>query len=702
MMLPGHIKDTGSSFILPEQTCQRFTLDEIQRAKCNFDDALVIGCGGFGKVYRCLWKIGSVNQVAVKRLHSMSNQGAHEFEAEVQILSKLRHGNLVSLIGYCIEGKDMCLVYEFMPNGTLGYHLHRDDTELSWPLRLKICIGAARGLEYLHTGTSTQHGVIHRDVKSSNILLDANFAAKISDFGLAKVGPINQTRTYVSTGVKGTFGYMDPYYFNSGRLTRKSDVYAFGVVLLEVLCGKQAVDPSLDEEQWSLAAWAQDQIKEGKLNHIIDSRLMGQISKKSMKKFARIACHCIHDQPKQRLTMAEVVVKLDSILLEERESDAGGRLRDINSRETKGLRPFTFAGLERATNYFSEKDYSTTVGGTIYKGWVDKRTYAPTESGIGLRMYVTKRFTEMSELNLKAEEYNHPNLVKLLGYCLNEKELFCVYEHIPDPSLDKLLFEEPSGTSLSLLARLKIAVGVAHGLSFAHQRRHLAYTQFKTNCILVDMDYNARLWDFEVENSFLAHGMKVYDDNRPGGKKNLVKWAIPLLTDEEDLGMIIDPPLQHDSFQTGTKVYDDNRPEGKQKLVKWAIPLLTDKEDLGKIIDPQLQHESFLPKGVYKLASLVSKCLHECQEKRPPMEEIYQCLESVCRSCRLEAEVASYTDHPLDQVCRHFSLDEISGYNTTLDEKEWGLATWAQHCITKGRVAGIVDWTLHAKSRLAV
>ncbi|GKB89723.1 kinase RLK-Pelle-CrRLK1L-1 family protein [Tanacetum coccineum] len=170
----------------------------------------------------------------------MSNQGAHEFEAEVKILSKLRHGNLVSLIGYCNEGKDMCLVYEFMPNGTLEDHLHKGDTrtELSWPQRLKICIGAVRGLDYLHTGTSTQHGVIHRDVKSSNILLDANFAAKISDFGLAKVGPINQTQTYVSTRVKGTFGYMDPYYFNSGKLTRKSNVYAFGVVLFEVLCGK--------------------------------------------------------------------------------------------------------------------------------------------------------------------------------------------------------------------------------------------------------------------------------------------------------------------------------------------------------------------------------------------------------------------------------------------------------------------------------
>ncbi|GKC24571.1 kinase RLK-Pelle-CrRLK1L-1 family protein, partial [Tanacetum coccineum] len=728
---------------MPEQTCQRSTLDEIQLATRNFDDALVIGCGGFGKVYKCLWKIGSAHQVAVKRLHSMSNQGAHEFEAEVKILSKLRHGNLVSLIGYCNEGKDMCLVYEFMPNGTLEDHLHKDDTELSWPERLKICIGAARGLDYLHTGTSTQHGVIHRDVKSPNILLDENFAAKISDFGLAKVCPINQTRTFVSTGVKGTFGYMDPYYFNSGKLTRKSDVYAFGVVLFEVLCGKQAVDPSLDEDQWSLAAWAQDQIKEGKLlypclrfhsscsdanlvvpllaifQQIIDPRLMVQPSKKCLKEFTSVACRCLHEQPKQRPTMAEVVVKLDSILLQERESAEAGVDEGI-----------FISRLKKATNYFSEKDYSTTVGGTIYKGWVDKRTYAPTESGIGLRMYVTKRLTEMSEcmlinlvtldvqLNLKAEEYNHLNLVKLLGYCLNEKELYCVYEHIPDPSLDKLLFGEPSGTSLSLLARLKIAVGVAHGLSFAHQRRHLAYTQFKTNCILVDMDYNARLWDFEVKNSFLAHDSYSFRKNAPYAAPKWFRYQADAIFDglffvspycnhEEDLGKIIDPPLQHDSFQTGMKVYDDNRTEGKQKLVKWDIPLLTDEEDLGKIIDPQLQHDSFLPKGAYKLASLVSKFLHPSQEKRPPMEEIYQTTEKGVGKegfgCALNKSKGSHlglrhcaanrkrkkrkgpfvwtksksrvvievgqTKAIDGQVCRHFSLAEIKSATRNFNKK---------------------------------
>nr|KAJ0214111.1 hypothetical protein LSAT_V11C400221370 [Lactuca sativa] len=146
-MLSTPIKDSHSFFILPDQTCQRFTLSEIESATQNFEEALVIGQGGFGKVYKCS-KIQSTTEVAVKRLHSLSNQGANEFESEVKVLSKLRHGNLVSLIGYCNEPKEMVLVYEFMPNGTLEDHLLSPDSSLSWLQLLKICVGAARGLDY--------------------------------------------------------------------------------------------------------------------------------------------------------------------------------------------------------------------------------------------------------------------------------------------------------------------------------------------------------------------------------------------------------------------------------------------------------------------------------------------------------------------------------------------------------------------------
>nr|GEY37595.1 receptor-like protein kinase FERONIA [Tanacetum cinerariifolium] len=231
-----------TSSIEGPQPCRRFKFSEIMIATGNFDKSVVIGHGGFGKVYKGEVYNGlSLVVFAIKRLDSMSSQGAAEFWAEVKLLSKLRHCNLVSLIGYCCYRKEMIVVYEYMPNGTLEGHLHKLGTPLSWVQRLKICIGAGRGLHYLHTGTGIEVGVIHRDVKSSNILLDENWAAKISDFGLSRISTINRGGSYVNTLVKGTFGYLDPDYFYTGRLTRKSDVYAFGVVLLEVLCRKRAV-----------------------------------------------------------------------------------------------------------------------------------------------------------------------------------------------------------------------------------------------------------------------------------------------------------------------------------------------------------------------------------------------------------------------------------------------------------------------------
>ncbi|XP_071714076.1 receptor-like protein kinase FERONIA [Rutidosis leptorrhynchoides] len=303
--------------------CRQFTIAEIQLVTDNFDESSVIGRGGFGKVYRGTITNGvSCLDVAVKRLDTTSNQGASEFWAEVKMLSKLRHCHLVSLIGYCNDIQEMILVYEYMPRGTLEDYLHKLRAPLTWARRLKICLGAARGLDYLHNGTGINHGVIHRDVKSSNILLDDTWGAKISDFGLSKIGPINQADTGVNTIVKGTFGYLDPDYYQTGRLTRKSDVYAFGVILFEVLCEKRAVDRSLDEEQWGLASWAKDMIKEGRLKQIVDHNISDKISPRCLKEFAHLAVDCSNSYPKQRPTMARVIVALECILaLQEKEDD---------------------------------------------------------------------------------------------------------------------------------------------------------------------------------------------------------------------------------------------------------------------------------------------------------------------------------------------------------------------------------------------
>ncbi|XP_058206117.1 receptor-like kinase LIP2 [Rhododendron vialii] len=318
---------TRSGAVQSDRFCRLFSLDEVLTATNNFDDALVIGNGGFGKVYRGL--INNDNNcteiVALKRLNAESKQGAGEFWTEIKMLSKLRHNNLVSLIGYCNELLEMILVYEYIDGGTLANNLYKlssmSVSPLTWEQRLKICIGAARGLNYLHAGTN--QSFIHRDVKTTNILLNGNWVAKICDFGLSK-GTISHSITHVSTDVKGTFGYFDPEYFLTQRLTTKSDVYAFGVVLLEVLCGRPPVDTRLVEEQIGLVEWAEHCIKKGKLDVVIDPSLSGQIAPRSLKSFVQLASKCLHKGRKSRPTMAEVLGSLELTLVSQQKGGTEG------------------------------------------------------------------------------------------------------------------------------------------------------------------------------------------------------------------------------------------------------------------------------------------------------------------------------------------------------------------------------------------
>ncbi|KAL4199324.1 hypothetical protein AMTRI_Chr03g50570 [Amborella trichopoda] len=293
-----------------------FSLGELRAITQNFCSGFLLGEGGFGTVHK-----GYVDDrlrpglkaqaVAVKLLDVEGLQGHREWLAEVIFLGKLRHPHLVKLIGYCCEDKERLLVYEFMPRGSLENHLFkRISNSLAWGIRLKIAIGAAKGLAFLH---GAEKPVIYRDFKTSNVLLDSDFTAKLSDFGLAKVGPEGED-THVTTRVMGTQGYAAPEYVMTGHLTTRSDVYSFGVVLLELLTGRRSMDKSRPKREQNLVDWATPYLTTTRrVRMIMDPRLEGQFSVKGSRAVAALASQCVNPKLKARPPMHVVVEVLEGL-----------------------------------------------------------------------------------------------------------------------------------------------------------------------------------------------------------------------------------------------------------------------------------------------------------------------------------------------------------------------------------------------------
>ena len=285
-----------------------FTSGELDKATNKFNDNNIVGRGGFGTVYKGILSDQMV--VAVKRSQRVDQSQVEQFVNEqLVILSQVTHTNVVQLLGCCLEAEVPLLVYEFITNGALFHHLHNTSVPMSWEDRLRIAVETASALAYLHLAAKPP--IVHRDVKSSNILLDERFTAKVSDFGASR--PIPQNQTHVTTLVQGTLGYMDPEYFQTSQLTEKSDVYSFGVVLIELLTREKPISDGQIDEVRNLAMHFSTLFHHNRLLEIVDSQVAEEAGTRHVKTVAQLALRCLRLKGEERPRMIEVAVELEAL-----------------------------------------------------------------------------------------------------------------------------------------------------------------------------------------------------------------------------------------------------------------------------------------------------------------------------------------------------------------------------------------------------
>ncbi|KAI4355153.1 hypothetical protein L6164_003952 [Bauhinia variegata] len=286
-----------------------YTLRELEAATNGLCEENVIGEGGYGIVYKGILSDGT--RVAVKNLLNNKGQAEREFKVEVEAIGRVRHKNMVRLLGYCVEGAYRMLVYEYVDNGNLEQWLHGDVgtvSPLTWDIRMNIILGTAKGLAYLHEGLEPK--VVHRDVKSSNILLDRQWNAKVSDFGLAKL--LCSEHSYVTTRVMGTFGYVAPEYACTGMLTEKSDIYSFGILIMEIITGRSPVDYSRPQGEVNLIEWLKTMVGNRKSEEVVDPKLPEMPSSKALKRALLVALRCVDPDATKRPKMGHVIHMLEA------------------------------------------------------------------------------------------------------------------------------------------------------------------------------------------------------------------------------------------------------------------------------------------------------------------------------------------------------------------------------------------------------
>ncbi|KAF5768080.1 putative protein kinase CAMK-CAMKL-CHK1 family [Helianthus annuus] len=532
----------------------KIPLREIRRATNDFDEAGSVGCGGYGIVYKakldvldiqslsslegkCKDELRKINKtVAIKRIFSREDeQGKQGFLTEIELLTSCKHSNIVSLLGFSREAREMILVYEYAFKGSLSDYLGSNSktVTLTWAQRLQICLDIAHGINYLHTNTEGKPRIIHRDIKSENILLDENLNAKIADFGLSKFHPMKQQASTIYTkNIAGTEVYMDPEYLTTFKYKKESDIYSFGVVLFEVLSGRMAYDPIyLGEYDMGLAPIARRRFNEGTLKELIDPKMLEGDddhiftlnrgpNQDSLDTYSKIAYQCLAETQGKRPTMEVIIKELQNAL-------------NLQG-DTMELSRFELSDIVLATENFAET-YCIGVdsNGMVYKAELEhfgndssletqgKDNGEPSKKRITVAI---KRITSrkgvqgkegfFSELEMRAR-YKHPNIVSLLGFCDEGDEMILVYEHASEGSLGDCLKNVSNMNNLTWTHRLQLCLEIARGLDHLHTKMDILHGDISSPNILLDKNKAAKIAYFGISKLHPTNqeaGVKVFRD----------------------------------------------------------------------------------------------------------------------------------------------------------------------------------------------
>ncbi|KAL4557932.1 hypothetical protein LXL04_036127 [Taraxacum kok-saghyz] len=678
----------------------KIPLEQIKLATHDFHDDFLIGRGGYGKVYKAdlfhfdvhkyvkenrFHEVTTIEQlgferrrsmVAIKRLDRRHGQGTAQFLQEISVLPYFKHQNLVTILGFCDEGHERILVFEYASNGSLEEYVSNTDSRNNhtWAKRLQICLDAAIGLEFLHNGVGEHHRIIHRDIKSANILLDNNYIGKITDFGLSRIGPANLQATFVMTQVAGTLEYVDPQYHKTGMLTKESDVYSFGVVLFEVLCGRLASFPRSKDDQEFLPYIAKRCFEQNKLYEIIDPNLKRELEKDSstfgdetypdsIRIFAKIAYKCLQENRDDRPTMPEVVEELETSF----------------KSHVKGVERLRISlhAIRFATNDFS----NIMEHGTHHKVYKGELSHSKGHNSIivkRLNPIVGSHGNKFQKEIAMLYSYNHKNVIPLLGFCEEESERIIVFEHMVNGSLKGHV----KNIDLTWKQRLKICINAAYGLAHIHsgvdtQQSVNLHGNINSNIILLNHDWNAVVSDFII--SKVVGTLGYYDP---------IYASTGILTQKSDVysfGVVLFEIL---SGRLPIETLKTDKPQpfhgGEDSQVIFLSQLATQcfKNDRLEDIIFHSMKGKIDAKSLVIFSMIAYQCLQEKLEDRPTMAEVIDELEKAFKYQeeweweeklpKNYKKIIHMSKHPVSSISTKKELHSLLSSGILLqDEKLW-------------------------------